>query len=318
MTYIEKVLHCPVVIQEYTTSKKLPPVISNNYKLKTVVIDGRKCIFAEPSADISLSAIRKQQKILENLTGMICVLELPKINGYAKERLIEEGIPFVIQEKQIYLPFLGVALSREDERIIKPCERISFLTQKLLLTSIYEKWEDVSVTKAAERLSVAKISVTRCYDEIEALGLPYIKKKSRSRLFSVNGSTKEMWEQIKDVLRNPILRQFQFKNDINHGGILSGISALGAYSMLGDNPFPIYAVSKKEIGALLMKNELLCSSADMPGCVIQELGYIIKSDLNPAIDPLSVALMITDSERSDPRVSKAIDEMLEVEVWSRD
>lgn len=176
MTYIEKVLHCPVVIQEYTTSKKLPPVISNNYKLKTVVIDGRKCIFAEPSADISLSAIRKQQKILENLTGMICVLELPKINGYAKERLIEEGIPFVIQEKQIYLPFLGVALSREDERIIKPCERISFLTQKLLLTSIYEKWEDVSVTKAAERLSVAKISVTRCYDEIEALGLPYIKK----------------------------------------------------------------------------------------------------------------------------------------------
>ena len=41
MTYIEKVLHCPVVIQEYTTSKKLPPVISNNYKLKTVVIDGR-------------------------------------------------------------------------------------------------------------------------------------------------------------------------------------------------------------------------------------------------------------------------------------
>lgn len=88
--------------------------------------------------------------------------------------------------------------------------------------------------------------------------------------------------------------------------------------MLGDNPFPIYAVSKKEIGALLTKNELLRSSADMPGCVIQELGYIIKSDQNPAIDPLSVALMITDSERNDPRVSKAVDEMLEVEVWSRD
>ena len=68
MTYIEKVSHCPVVIREYTTSKKLPPVISNNYKLKTVGIDGRKCIFAEPSVDISLSAIRKQQKLLENLT----------------------------------------------------------------------------------------------------------------------------------------------------------------------------------------------------------------------------------------------------------
>ena len=315
MTYIEKILHCPVVIQEYNVSSKLPPVISNNYKLKIVMIDGRKCIFAEPSADIKLSGIRKQQKLLENLTGMICVLDLPKLNGYTKDRLIEEGIPFVIQEKQIYLPFLGVALSNEDERVIKPCERLSFLTQKLLLTSIYENWKDISVSKAAERLSVAKTSVTRCYDEIEVLGLPYIKKKSRSRLFSVNGNKKEMWEQIRDVLRNPILQQFQFKNNINHSGILSGMSALGFYSMLGDNPYPIYAVSKREKGALLAKNELLRSSADMPGCVIQELGYMIRFNNDQVIDPLSVALMITDSELNDPRVSKAVDEMLEAEVW---
>ena len=221
----------------------------------------------------------------------------------------------MVQEKQIYLPFLGVALFNEDERVIKPCERLSFLTQKLLLTSIYENWKDVSVSKAAERLSVAKTSVTRCYDEIEVLGLPYIKKKSRSRLFSVNGNKKEMWEQIRDVLRNPILQQFQFKNNINHSGILSGMSALGFYSMLGDNPYPIYAVSKREIGALLAKNELLRSSADMPGCVIQELGYMIRFNNDQVIDPLSVALMITDSELNDPRVSKAVDEMLEAEVW---
>ena len=124
-----------------------------------------------------------------------------------------------------------------------------------------------------------------------------------------------MWEQIRDVLRNPILQQFQFKNNINHSGILSGMSALGFYSMLGDNPYPIYAVSKREIGELLAKNELLRSSADMPGCVIQELGYMIRFNNDQVIDPLSVALMITDSELNDPRVSKAVDEMLEAEVW---
>lgn len=318
MTYIEKVLHCPVVIREYTAPGKFPPVIVNNYTLKIAAINGRKCIFAEPSVDINLSMLRKQQKQLEHLTGMICVLDLPKANGYTKERLIEEGIPFVVQEKQIYLPFLGVALSDEDERVIKPCECISFLTQKLLLISIYENWKDVSVSKAAERLSVTKISVTRCYDEIEALGLPYIRKKSRSRLFSVNGSAKEMWEQIRDVLRNPILQQFQFKNNMDHPGILSGMSALEFYSMLGDSPYPIYAVSKKDIGALLKKNEPLCSSADIPGCVVQEVGYMIPFGDHQVIDPLSVALMITDSELNDPRVSQAVDEMLEEEVWSKD
>ncbi len=126
-----------------------------------------------------------------------------------------------------------------------------------------------------------------------------------------------MWEQIKDVLRNPILQQFQFKDNINNARILSGISALSVYSMLGDSPFPIYGVSKKEIGALLAKNELLRSPTDMPGCVIQELGYIINFDKNQAIDPLSVALMIPDSELNDPRISKAVDEMLEEKVWSR-
>ena len=55
----------------------------------------------------------------------------------------------------------------------------------------------------------------------------------------------------------------------------------------------------------------------MPGCVVQELGYVIKFNKNQVIDPLSVALMITDSELSDPRVSKAVDKMLEAEVWSR-
>ena len=96
------------------------------------------------------------------------------------------------------------------------------------------------------------------------------------------------------------------------------MSALGFYSMLGIILTRSMRFLKKDIGVLLAKNELLRSSADMPGCVIQELGYVIKFDNNQVIDPLSVALMITDSELNDPRVSKAIDEMLEVEVWSRD
>ena len=165
---------------------------------------------------------------------------------------------------------------------------------------------------------MAKTSATRCYDEIEVLGLPYIRKKSRSRLFSENDNAKEMWEQIQGALRNPVLQYFPLKNDIGQSGVLSGMSALGYYSMLGDNPYPIYAVSKEEVGELLAKNELLRSSADMPGCIIQEVGYMIQFKDSQVIDPLSVALMITDSELNDPRVSKAVDEMLEEEVWSKD
>ena len=54
---------------------------------------------------------------------------------------------------------------------------------------------------------------------------------------------------------------------------------------------------------------------ETPGCIIQELGYYIPfRDLN-AVDPLTVLLLISDEDKEDPRISMAIDEMLEEYVW---
>lgn len=315
--YLEKMLHCPIVVKKYIAPRNLPLAISGNYALNTVSIYDRVCIFAKPSADVKLSAVRKQQKRLEILTGMVCVLHLQRINAYTKEHLIEEGIPFVVENKQIYLPFLGVALSDEDERVFTHCGQISFLTQKLLLSSIYEKWKDISVSEAAKRLAVTKTSVTRCYDEIEALEFPYIRKKSRARLFSAETDLRKMWENLQGIMRNPVLQQFSLRNDLKEANIFGGLSALGFYSMLNDNPYPVYAISKKEVRKILDSHEQIRMAYDIPGCVIQEVGYMIPFGNGQAADPLSVALMLTDEEMDDPRVSKAVDEMLEEEVWSK-
>ena len=316
--YIEKTLHCPVSAQEYSASRKIPLAISSNYTLELVTISERECIFAKPDSELNLSIIRRHQKQMEKLTDMICVLYFQKINAYMKDHLIKEGIPFVVENKQIYLPFLGLALSDGDERTLKPCGQISYLTQKLLLTSIYEKWKDVSVSAAAEKLSVTKMSVTRCYDEIEVFGLPYIRKRSRTRLFSADSDREVMWENLRGILRNPVLQQFSLKNDLNGPKVLSGMSALGFYSMLDDSSYPIYEVSKKEIRKILEENEQIYFEVDMPGCVIQEVGYEISFGSGQAADPLSVSLMLTDSEMDDPRVSKAVEEMLEETVWLKD
>ena len=52
-----------------------------------------------------------------------------------------------------------------------------------------------------------------------------------------------------------------------------------------------------------------------PACIIQELGYQIPFGNGDAVDPLTVILSISEEEKSDPRVSMAIDEMLEEHVW---
>lgn len=63
---------------------------------------------------------------------------------------MEEGIPFVIENKQVYLPFIGYLISNEGEKKLPPVHLISFLTQKLLFVAIYEKWNEVKVSEAAK------------------------------------------------------------------------------------------------------------------------------------------------------------------------
>ena len=60
-------------------------------------------------------------------------------------KMMEEGIPFVIEGKQVFLPFIGYLLGKENERELAPVYLISFLTQKMLLMAIYERWNEVKV-----------------------------------------------------------------------------------------------------------------------------------------------------------------------------
>lgn len=116
-------------------------------------------------------------------TGLICAYYLKNVNWYAAPRMIEEGIPFVWENQQGYLPFMGLLIQEKFKRTINKCAQISFLAQKLLLKALYENWKDVSAVKAAEMLDVSRMSITRCYDKIEALGMPFIKTQGRSRSF---------------------------------------------------------------------------------------------------------------------------------------
>ena len=54
----------------------------------------------------------------------------------------------------------------------------------------------------------------------------------------------------------------------------------------------------------------LAPAGEVPGCVIQEIGYQIHFEGGETVTPLTTILTISEEERSDPRVSLAIDEMM--------
>ena len=185
----------------------------------------------------------------------------------------------------------------------------------MLLMALYQGWQRMNVTRVAALLGVSKMSVTRCFDEMEAMNIPYLMIRSRARNISADSDKKMMWETIKPVLRNPVIASFGLKEEPDIMLPMSGTMALAHYSMLDDEKYPILAITKKNLTDMNISGDKITLAGDAPGCVIQELGYYIPFEDSRAVDPLTVALSLSEDELSDPRISMAVDEMLEEHVW---
>ena len=313
--YLEKTLRQIVTIKENKDLyDKLPLAFKGRYDLFNVETNGMGWLAIQPKGDIRLIALRKDRAKVQNISGLNCALFLRSATPYIKEKLIEDGIPFVLKDKQIYLPFIGCLLSNSGERDIAPVELISFLTQKLILTAIYEKWEKVTVSTAAEKLGVSKTSASRYFDEIEYLNVNILDTKGKSRAITIPPDVKQLWEQLQHILRSPVIRRYEFPNDI-YLDKKAGITALCEYSLLSDNAYTTYAVTKKELSDTGVKKLKQVRKGEAIGCAVLEVGYFIDYNHKPIQDPLSASLSLTDEELQDERVMKSINEMLEEYVW---
>ncbi len=313
--YLEKTLRQNVIINETGyLNDKLPLAFRGRYIFYKVETNGLSWIAIQPKSEIGLIMLRKDHARIEKAAGLNCAIFLDKTTFYIKEKLMEDGIPFVINGKQVYLPFIGYLLSNKNEKEIAPVHLISYLTQRVIFVAIYEKWVKVTVSEAAIKLGVTKMSISRCFDEIEYLNIDILDMKGKSRVLTVPKDIKKLWNDIQSVLRNPVIARYELKE---HIGLekKAGITALCEYSLLSDNKYPTYAVTKKEIVESGIKKMKQAHPGEEIGCVILELGYFIDFENKALEDPLSVALSFTEAEKQDERISISINEMLEQYVW---
>ena len=316
--FLEKSLRQQVTIMEdKELYKKFPLVYRGRYDIFKVETNGVLWMAIHPKDDVGLVMLRRDRAGVEKMTGLNCAIFLDRTTFYIKEKMMEEGIPFVIEGKQVFLPFIGYLLSKENERELTPVYLISFLTQKMLLMAIYERWNEVKVSDAAKQIGVSTKSASRCFDELEYLNIDVLGMKGKSRVINIPSDRKQVWQQIENVLRNPVIRRFVLREDMKIEK-KAGISALCEYSLLSDNVYPTYAVTKRELKASGVKVEKQVSELEEIGCVVLELGYFIDFLKKGFQDPLSVVLSLTGEEQEEERVDISINEMLEEYVWSKD
>ena len=233
--FLEKTLRQNVSMEqtEYLNDK-LPLVFRGRYTFFMIKTNGLGWLAIQPKNNVNLVTLRKDRAKIENIAGLNCAIFLNTTTFYIKEKMMEEGIPFVIKDKQVYLPFIGLLLSNANVRNIPPVHLISYLTQKLIFVAVYQKWERVTVSEAAEKLQVSKMSVSRCFDEIEYLNVDILRMKGKARVITIPIDVKKLWNDMQAVLRTPVIVRYELQEDI-HLEKKGGISALCEYTLLSDN-----------------------------------------------------------------------------------
>ena len=296
--HIKKTLHCTINDLGSAKTNMLPLYLTGSYELQRICVANVEFLLAKPKESINLATLRRQREQLIKFTGMECVLCMTALNSYARKKMLDEAIPFIILEKEIYMPFLGVALSKCIERNVLPVDKIAYVTQKLLLMAIYGHWQKITLTAAAKAIGVTKMTATRCFDELGALLPGITEKTSRNRYFTWEHGDRELWKTIQPLLRSPVYRLYPLEKRLDIAAPLGGMSAICQYSIMADNSYRTYAVSKQFAKDHAIDQLSRVPNGEIPATVVQVLHYQIGFADNRAIDPLTAISRLRSAAKS--------------------
>ena len=314
--YVEKTLHTRVYCEPVDASG-LPLYLRGLYSLERWTAFGVPFAVASPVESPTVKTMAKHRDALEAALGTPVSFALEGATGYRVGRMLEAGLPFIAPDKQVYLPFLGIALSdgrsHARDRRQADVDTFSPQAQRLALMALYGILDGASVTQAASILGAAKMTASRAFDELAAADPSIVAAEGRRRVLRPGGDKMALWRRLEPRMSSPVARVHRLARMPDMDLPLGGISALCELSMLQDDPWPTFAATKAQERALELAADARETGADEPedpACVVQVLRYEPVPAPGCAVDPLSAILSLPADERDDPRVAGEIENVL--------
>lgn len=171
--------------------------------------------------------------------------------------LSSEGIAYIRDERNAFLPFIGAVIS--DEVLgASPAAPLSPQSQRIVLNLIAGRWVDCSAGDLARLCGKSAASVSGYLSEIAAIAPGLIARDGKKRMLCDAGlSTETLLNGFEDYLRTPVAERIRLKETINRvelravDALLSGVSALSYMSDLAhDDSAPTIALEKYQLDAL--------------------------------------------------------------------
>lgn len=273
------------------------------------------CVIQAKNKQESLTPLKYKQitKQAETLVGMPVVVILDSLFYYERERLIKQGVYFIISDKYAFLPSLIVNVQAKKKA--KKSARLTPAAQYLLLYYFHlEKSKNEYTIRDFEQIMPYNyVALARALANLEDCKLcsTEIKDNTGVKYIHFDSNKRELWVKAQDYLSTPVKKILYCDTILEKNFSISGVNALSHYSHLNSEKYETRAIWDK----LFRSSEVQFN--DMEGLHKIEIWKYPTtmpfSSSHNVVDKLSLYLSMRNE--SDARIEKELEIMIEEMKW---
>ncbi len=262
---------------------------------------------------ITPGSYKKVTRQVEMVMDMPVVVLLDSLTYYERERLINQGVYFIISKKYAFLPSLIVNVQAK-KRDKNPTRLTPAAQYVLLYYLLDEKNENEFTIKKLEEIAPYNyVTLARAVTSLENCQLcdTEIQDDTGIKFIRFKDSKRELWTKAQSYLSSPIKKVFYCDAKPKGNFSISGVNALSHYSHLNPEQYGTIAIWDKQFNPAdgqyneiegLHKIEVWKYPVTIP--------YQSNGDI---VDKLSLFLSMKD--HPDSRIEKELEIMIEEMEW---
>lgn len=320
LNYLKENIDKNAYMEVWNAKPYLNLQLAGSYLYYLVTILGETFLLIKPLEEQTPSQIKIHiNRIRDKVSYEIAIL-LENPTPYLTKKMLEERVPFLTVDKQMYLPFMALHIKQTRLKKIETEEREKFTaaTQMVFLSILYSDKTMFTTEELMKSLNVSAMTILRAMNVLNRLGIIHQEiagQTGRKKVFKPINN-KEFYRTGKEYLINPVRKSFYVSYIPEEIKVYkTGLTALSEQTMLGAPTHETYAIHEK-ISALI-KYQVTKAQALIEGLPeLQLMQYDIgKLTDSQYVDPITLILSLN---KKDDRTEIAIDELMEKMEWYED
>ncbi|MDR0990037.1 MAG: MarR family transcriptional regulator [Propionibacteriaceae bacterium] len=291
--------------------------VTSRYRFHGLLLLGEKYVLATPVESFTVDRLVADFTAIEAKTGKKAIVLVPELSPHFRKALIAKRVPFLLDGKQAFLPF--VYLNLTASKPIQQTGDFTPSTQLVFLALLYSAGESRSQEDLGKQLGLSAMSVSRAVDQLVGHGLVEVTTTGRTgrrkiiRVPHLAGFYCAGMPYFGKVVKQAIY----VVGELPLGLPRSGLDALSERTMLGPPAHPCFAASHRR------RPEFAGNQIDWHEAADRKDSFridLLSYDPSPLaedgiVDPVTMLLTI---DEHDERIDQAIADYMKGVLWYSD